>query len=226
MPAEMQPVPNELLIDDLDTLRVLADPVRMRILEAMVRRLEEWTVKELARALGASATKLYYHVNLLEEHGLVATASTRIVSGIVEKRYRVTARSFRIDRRLLSPGTGEPGQEALHAILSNTFEATRAEIEEGLRTGVLAVEDDAPLERRMTLSRSLGRMTPERALELQERLRQIAAEFDVDEPGDGITYGLLVAMYPTADRPARRAPRRKSTRRAPAATDPAPEDPR
>ena len=79
MPDEMQPVPNELLIDDLDTLRVLADPVRMRILEAMVRRLEEWTVKELARATAEATediTLFEMQECLRAERGITASVGT------------------------------------------------------------------------------------------------------------------------------------------------------
>ena len=187
----------------------------MRIVEQMSRTDDEWTVKELARAMSTSTTKLYYHVNLLEERELIRTSSSRIVSGIVEKRYRVAARSFRIDRRLISPSAGDAGSEALAAIVSNAFETTRSEIEEGLRLGAVSVDEAAPPERRMTLSRSVCRLTPDRARELQRRMSALTDEFSEDEgAADATPYGLLVGFYPIAGqtpRPSRGTRRRAAT---------------
>src|SRR4051812_17141092 len=83
------------MIADLETLRVIADPVRVQILEASV--MEPRTVKQIARLLGIPATKLYYHINMMEEHGLLRVVGTRLVSGILEKQYRATAMSFSFD---------------------------------------------------------------------------------------------------------------------------------
>ena len=71
---------DEMVIDNLETLKVLADQLRKRIMEQFD---EPSTVKEVARKLGTSPSKLYYHVNLLEEHGLLKVTDTRIVSGII-----------------------------------------------------------------------------------------------------------------------------------------------
>src|SRR5688572_10061938 len=78
-----------LIVTDLETLKLISDPLRLRMLELL--RGEPRTVKELARALGVAPTKLYYHVKLLLERELIRVAETRIVSGITEKRYQVTA---------------------------------------------------------------------------------------------------------------------------------------
>ena len=50
--ARAQPVA-ERVISDVETLKALSDPVRLRILETMVTAADEaWTVKRLAAALG------------------------------------------------------------------------------------------------------------------------------------------------------------------------------
>src|SRR5215204_376969 len=82
------------IIDDLETLRLLTQPVRLKIVEALRSAPGPLTVKELAVALGTTQTKLYYHVNLLEGADLIRVAATRLVSGILEKRY--AAASYRI----------------------------------------------------------------------------------------------------------------------------------
>ena len=86
-------------ITKLETVRVLADPLRLRIIEAMATQLDHaWSVKELARSLAEPPTKLYYHVNMLEEHGLLIVTGSQLVSGILEKRYQLVAASIGVDR--------------------------------------------------------------------------------------------------------------------------------
>ncbi|HEX5691342.1 MAG TPA: helix-turn-helix domain-containing protein, partial [Roseiflexaceae bacterium] len=48
------------MIDSVETLKVVADPLRMRILELL--RGQPHTVKQLASALRTPLKKLYYHV--------------------------------------------------------------------------------------------------------------------------------------------------------------------
>src|SRR3954467_12474429 len=89
-------------ITTLDALKVFSDPLRQQIIEALLDDAK--TVKQVAVELDLAPTKLYYHVNLLEEHGLIQVTETRIVSGIIEKHYRAAAREFAIERSLLTPG--------------------------------------------------------------------------------------------------------------------------
>src|SRR4051794_28260662 len=89
-----------LVVSDLEMLRLVSDPFRIQLLELLRER--PTTVKELAASLGVPPTRIYYHINLLEVHGLIRVASSRIVSGIVEKRYEVTASRLSVDRALLS----------------------------------------------------------------------------------------------------------------------------
>ncbi len=91
------------VIDDLATLRLLSDPLR----RALIEKLGEGptTVKQLARAMDMKPNRLYYHVNLLEDHGLVRVTQTRIVSGIVERTYALVARRFSVSEALALPFT-------------------------------------------------------------------------------------------------------------------------
>ena len=94
---------------DIETLRVLADPLRLRMLEVFGQHgREPLTVKEIARSLGEPLTKLYYHVNLLEQHGLIVVASSRLVSGILEKHYRPQPTGSRSTSRSSRAGPGWP----------------------------------------------------------------------------------------------------------------------
>ena len=73
-------------------------PIRGRIL----RRLKEpHTVAEVAESLDAPVTRLYHHVNKLEQLGLIRVVATRRVAAVTERRYQVVARSYRIHRDML-----------------------------------------------------------------------------------------------------------------------------
>jgi DNA-binding transcriptional ArsR family regulator len=106
-------------IPDVPTLKAVADPLRMRLLMA----LDEGplTVKELATKLDVPQTRLYYHVRMLEQFGLLAVASTRMVSGIEERRYAATAKSWDIaDDLLNSPAVAD--------VLKAMFDLARVEL--------------------------------------------------------------------------------------------------
>ncbi len=183
------------LIGDVETLRAISDPTRLRILETMVQRRDPaWSVKELAAELGLPQTRLYHHVEQLVEHDLVRPVQRRVVSGIIETRYRVAARSFQLDRGLLA-GDGEAQREVLHDTLVAVFDTARDEVEEAIRLGVIDPAEQAPEESRVLLSRGLARFTPARAAELRRRLRALADEFD-DDDADGVPFGIVLAVYP------------------------------
>ena len=185
------------LIGDVESLRAISDPTRLRILETMVQRQDPpWSVKELAAEIGVPQTRLYHHVEQLLERDLIRAVERRIVSGIIETRYRVVARSFQLDRRLFAGDSRGTRQVVLHDTLVAVFDTARNEIEEAIRTGVIDTGEEAPEERRVMLSRGLARLTPARAAELRRRLQALEDEFGEDVDPDGEAYGLVFAVYP------------------------------
>lgn len=99
--ADVDEILDVKVIEDLATLRLLSDPLRLRLIEEL--GVQPTTVKALARAMGMKPNRLYYHVNLLEQHGLVRVTQTRIVSGIVERTYALVARHFAVSESLAMP---------------------------------------------------------------------------------------------------------------------------
>jgi DNA-binding transcriptional ArsR family regulator len=185
-------------IGDVATLRALSDPLRLRILETMVQRTDDpWSVKELAAALSVPQTRLYHHVEQLVEHDLVRPVERRVVSGIIETRYRVVARSFQLDRRLLA-GDSEESRSALHETLVSIFDSARHEIEVAIHLGAIDVAEDAPPERRLLLSRGVVQLAPARVQELRERLVALVGEFESEPEADSAAFGLVLALYPMA----------------------------
>ena len=199
--AEFTPAP-ERVISDVETLKALSDPVRLKILETMIQAADEdWTVKRIATALGVGPTKLYHHMAILEERELIRVAGTRVVSGIIETRYRIAQLSVRLDRALLSADTPtDEATEAVDAMLRTVFDAARDDVGRALRTGAIATAAGAEPTPGI-LRQDLNRMSPARAAEFRDRLTALLDEFDLgkhDDP-DGVPFGLLIALYPVPD---------------------------
>jgi len=197
-----QPPDAERLVSDPETLKALSDPLRLRILEAMVARIETpWSAKELAVRLEVPQTRLYHHLELLVERDLLRVAEQRVVSGIIETRYRVAAMSFRLDHRLLS-GNDE-GQNAGRDVLHAVFDTSREDVGRALRRHLQARSDNAGASDgpdadpdRPLVTRGLALLTPERAAEFRERLGALIREFESDQAAaTAAPWGLLVAFY-------------------------------
>ena len=183
------------IIDSLETLKVVADPLRLKILELL--RGAPHTVKQLGAALHTPLKKLYYHVNLLEEHGLIRVASTRVVSGIIEKQYQVTAYRLSVDRALLAPD--EASGDSLDAFLSMILDHAKSEIKKSVRAGLIEVSKEKTLqERGLLLGRRWIRMSPARADEFLLRLKELEREFETPQSGEEtLLYEILLGLYPT-----------------------------
>jgi len=186
----------ELVITDIEQLKAVSDPLRLQIIDTMAEApVRGWTAKELAARLGiAKQTKLYHHLATLEERGFIRVAETRVVSGIVEKRYAVVALSFRVDRSLLA---GDTGTDAVSGVLDAIFEKARNEILAGQRAGLIDMSSEDFEQRRMRLSASHARLS-EASIKKVMRLIQKLDEIDELEEPEGDDFGLVVAFYPRA----------------------------
>ncbi len=190
----------ERVVSDVETLKALSDPVRLRILETMVREPgATWTVKRIATALGVGPTKLYHHIAILEERELIRPAGTRVVSGIIETSYRIAQLSVRLDRTLLSAAPDDPAKAAVEEAVRSIFDSTRDDVTAAMHAGTMGTGDRSG--GRGMLRQDLTRLDPARADELKERLAALLDEFDVisANPADGVPFGVLVAVYPVPE---------------------------
>jgi DNA-binding transcriptional ArsR family regulator len=194
-PFEPEPL---RVIGDLETLRVIADPVRVQILEVSV--MEPRTVKQIAATLGVPATKLYYPINTMEEHGLLRVVGTRLVSGILEKQYRASAMSFSFDHALLAPDSPSSG-EVMSLALSTVLDTTRQDIEsirQASANGLIDFAADAPAHRKLFVVKTLSRLSPSQIADFHARLGALVNEFtnqyDPDPAVQG--YSLTVLLHP------------------------------
>ena len=118
------------MIEDLETLKVVTDPLRLQILELLDP--EPQTVNQIAQKLGLSSSRMYYHFNLLETSGLIRVVETRIRNNIIEKIYWVTAEDIDIEKDLLN-FSSKSGQENISKMIASSLDATRADIMRSLQ---------------------------------------------------------------------------------------------
>ena len=97
-------------IEDVETIKVMADGRRLAILRLMQ---QPTTVKAISAELEIPASKLYYHINMLEKHELIRVVDHNIDSGIVEKIYQVTARQLKLVNPLLRKDLPDATADAL-----------------------------------------------------------------------------------------------------------------
>ncbi|MGI9327422.1 MAG: ArsR/SmtB family transcription factor [Pseudomonadales bacterium] len=86
---------NAFSINSIDRLKAIANPLRQKILEQFA--IEPTTTKQVAEKLGYQATRLYHHVAILEQAGLIELISTRQVRGTTEKYFSAVATRMRVD---------------------------------------------------------------------------------------------------------------------------------
>lgn len=183
-------------------LRVLADPVRSFLVYSLVT--EAKTAKTLAAELGCPTTRLYYHLQQLEKHDLVFVERTRMVSGILEKHYRASARDLLLDKQAFLED-GKLDRRRSEALLSFVFDQTRVEIGRGLADGRIDISRRAPEPEALIAYRNVLKLSPEQAQRLYSRLHAFWMEYEqiAKQPAaDGRFYAFTVALYPNDVAPA------------------------
>lgn len=197
-------------IEDAETIKALADPLRLRIMRALSRdartKPRVMTVKQLAEELGEPTTKLYRHVNKLLAADLIQVAELRLVGGIVEQHYRVAQVSWGVH----TGGYGAPTETSLPEEVFGMVGAAATEYfrryEAALRDGRTHLRSEDNLNNPPYV-RSVGvindtRIPRERAVEFGERLHALIEEFNADteapeDDPDAVSVNLMAIYYGT-----------------------------
>jgi len=170
------------LVEDIETLRAMADPTRMAILSALTRPGDPvMSVKEIAAELGEPQTKLYRHVRQLVAAGLIRVAATRMVSGILEHQYQTSQHSLKLG----------PGMVHDHAAEANaTFQVAF----DRFCNGLSAAYSESRSKPVFCLSES--RLSPGNADELQSKLQHVLDWLNqTPEDPNGVPVSLLLGFY-------------------------------
>jgi DNA-binding transcriptional ArsR family regulator len=195
---EFQPAPIKM-IEDLESIKIISDPLRVQILEAMA--VKPQSVNQIAEKLGLSASKLYYHFNKLEQHGFIKVVDKTTRGNIVEKFYWVTAFDFRLDKAAHKlQGPSEP-QHAISMLL-HPLDVTRQDAIRSMEARAHALEQGKPKHPRSVKAYREVRCIPDDlAQEFMERLHALTTEFEameqVESNEDAVNWALTVLLYPS-----------------------------
>ncbi|HEX8254495.1 MAG TPA: helix-turn-helix domain-containing protein [Thermoanaerobaculia bacterium] len=185
MSAKAKPQRQELLLRDFETLRVLADPLRLRLFEVFK---QPTTAKQAAALLGEKLSRIYHHVDALSGAGLIELVDTQQKRGTVEKYYRAAAQRVTVDPAIFRTGdvaveAGELSASLFGAALELAADETRKLAKRALEPGLEAL-----------LVHVLHNGTKADFAELRTTLAELAGRV---KPSRGRTkYRLLVALYP------------------------------
>lgn len=193
-----QELPALKQIESLEALKALADPLRNQIMEILYQK--PLSVSQIAERLGVTPSKLYYHMNQLEEHGFVQVVETKVQGNIIEKFYWLTARNFDLHKDLLGFAAHKAHSE-LHEALLTRLDATRADLIRSIEAREFNREQGAQENpRQLMLAREVNRISDARADEFLKRLKKLIAEFGEEEPvtdTEAPNYAITVAFYPS-----------------------------
>ena len=187
----------EVYLANLEQLKLLADPRRLRILEILGDG--ERTTKQVAEILGEPPTRLYHHVAALTRVGLVRLVRTRQNRGALEKYYVAVARAFGADPGLFASRRGRQAAQSAGALATRVLDLTSEE----LRALVAQGESPETVQEQGIVSYLEVRGTPREIAALRARLGKLIESCSGGGGGSrrkGTAHRLTIAFFPLADR--------------------------
>ena len=164
--------------------RALADPLRIRLLEALW--FSPRSVKELAEAVRLPPDRLYYHLRQLEQAAIIEVSGYRpLPGGKVERLYQ---------RAEAEPPDEGASPEEIATFLGAVLDVTKADI-----TAAQMAKADG---QRRDVSVTVGalRLTNEGLAELRRNVDDLAERF-ADPEAEGTWVRALVALVDLEERP-------------------------
>ena len=179
---------------------LLSDRTRLEIIENLFTPA---AVADIAHRLGTPRTRLYHHIKLLEEAGMIRVVDTRRSGAQTEKIYQVAAFNFQPSPEFMR--TALPRRKA-QAVVRSIFASTEADFVRAVDTGVAVLEDNRR-SRQTHLGRRLLILDRDRLHDLIADLEQLLDRYDPQPeqlttgPGEGEeVVGVLTMVYPSSRR--------------------------
>jgi DNA-binding transcriptional ArsR family regulator len=164
--------------------RALADPLRIRLLEALWFRPR--SVKELAEAVALPPDRLYYHLRQLEQAAIIEVSGYRpLPGGKVERLYQ---------RAEAEPPAEGASNEEIAQFLGAVLDATKGDI-----TAAHMAKAEGQ-RREVKVAFGALRLTDEGLTELHRMLDDLAERF-ADPEAEGTWVRALVALVDLEERP-------------------------
>ena len=181
-----------LVIDTLDQLKVFADPLRQRLLQAFC--CNPSTVKQVAGEMGEKPTRLYHHVDMLEQNGFLEIVETKQVRGTVEKTYQTVARKIIVDHAMVGSLEEEADAPELKNIVMNALQACLVDARDNLDEDLLQRKQQPAV----VIAQAKIQMTPTQLKVFEEKLDTLLKEINAVEFGDEerAVYSFTAACFP------------------------------
>ncbi len=179
-------------IEDVRVLELLNNPMRLRLLYQL---REPSSVRDLADRLGVPVTRLYYHLNMLEEVGLVEVVETRKRGALLQKIYRAVATSFAPVRGLIEET--DDRERMLKAAVGAVLDGARADATAGLMDHFERVDQGDTLSKG-TMGRTIAFISEENARQFSQRIAGLVEEMAEAESGAGVGYAFSFVFFPMA----------------------------
>jgi len=183
-----EPAP-EMLIGDLETFQLLLERLRMSILQLLLHRA--LPVRTLAEELGVPVTRLYYHVNLLEDAGIITVVDVRKAGAMMQKVYRASAYDYRPASDLVE--SAENPAEAARLAVTMVLNSARTDAERVLAERFADPEGEHRT--KGALARSMLRMSPDQVEELSAKILELVDQYQTPD-AEGDLVGLTFLLFP------------------------------
>ncbi|MEM7416238.1 MAG: helix-turn-helix domain-containing protein [Gemmatimonadota bacterium] len=170
-----------LELHTLEAFQALRSEPRLRLVEILV---EPQTARDAAARLGVPVTRVYHHLNVLLEHGVVRVVETRAKRGSEERVFQLVGRTLVPSEAFAE----EFGNDGIRAVGALGFRHAEARFLNASTAG-----NEAGLSQATVLLSSLH-LTEARRDELAARLQELIADF-AEDTGPGAT-SVFFAVHP------------------------------
>ena len=104
MKTKLKLLPDDVLEEAAECLKVMAHPVRLKIVNVLIQG--RFPVHEISTLAGISPNQTCGHLRLLHAHGLLVQRKTR-THGVLPNRFVAPARVDPMHRQYVRPMTGD-----------------------------------------------------------------------------------------------------------------------
>jgi predicted ArsR family transcriptional regulator len=183
---------NYFEIENAEQLKAIADPLRRRLLEIFAE--EPTTTKQAATMIGEKPTKLYHHVDFLEQNGLIELVKTQPNRGTTEKYYQSVARKFVVCKELIEVASTQAGEtNTIENMLAETLEDSLKKLRESLDENP-AKQTKSP--RAVAILNNQLYLNDKQINELAGVIQNWLKQNDVSKSKDKSLHQLTMAIFP------------------------------
>ncbi len=177
-------------IEDIRVLEVLNNPLRLRIMRQLI---EPATVRRLAERLEVPVTRLYYHLDLLQEVGVIEVVETRKSGAMLQRVYRTVAIDFAPVAGLLERATDK--ERVVKAAVGMVLDGARLDATAGL-LDQLAPDANPEAGAATALGRAVVPLSSAGALKIVEMIGEVVEDMKLLDDRDGEEYAFSFVFFP------------------------------